>query len=106
MAYADTGATGDFKFRHVGPASPTLVRIKRAFIVGAGTAYTIAMDTAFSASDVAVAGAAGMVYVEFDGFIKNGANAGNFEFWWAQNASEAVDTTVRLGSYIQYKVVA
>jgi hypothetical protein len=104
--YVDTGATGDFKFRHVGPASPTLVRIKRAFIIGAGTAYTLAMDTAYSASDVAVAGAAGMAYVEFDGFIKNGANSGNFEFWWAQNASEAVDTTVRLGSYIEYKVVA
>lgn len=104
--YVDTGATGDFKFRHVGPASPTLVRIKRAFIIGAGTAYTIALDTAFSASDVAVAGAAGMAYVEFDGIIKNGANAGNFEFWWAQNASEAADTTVRLGSHIQYKIVA
>jgi len=98
-----TGATGDFKFRHTGPASPTLVQIKRAHIIGAGSAYAgIALDTAYSASDVAVAGAAGSGWIELDGLIHNGANAGSFGFRWAQNASEAVNTTVRAGSYIDW----
>jgi hypothetical protein len=102
----DTGATGDFKFRHAGPSSPTLVRIRRHHIIGAGTAYAgIAIDTAYSSVDVAVAGSAGPGVVEMDGIVHNGANAGNFEFQWAQNASEAVDTTVRAGSYIQYRAL-
>lgn len=99
----ETGATGDFKFRHTGPASPTLVRITRAHIIGAGSAYAgITTDSAYSASDVAVAGAAGVGWVEFDGIIHNGANAGDFAFRWAQNASQAVDTSVYAGSYIDY----
>jgi hypothetical protein len=102
-----TGSTGDFKWRHAGPASPTRVRVKRASIGGTGTAYAgIEVDVAYSAADIVVAGSAGTAWVEFDAVISNGANAGNFEFQWAQNASEAVDTTVLAGSYLEHRVVA
>jgi hypothetical protein len=102
----DTGATGDFKYRHTGPASPTRVRIKRSHVVGAGTAYAgIALDQAYSAADIAIAGAAGTGWVELEGMIQNGANAGNFQIQWAQNASEAVNTTVLQGSYIEWRVI-
>jgi len=102
----DTGATGDFKWRHAGPAAPTLVRIHRRGIIGAGTAdATILVDLAYSAADVALAGAAGAGMVMFEGIIHNGANAGNFQFQWAQNASEAVDTTVRAGSYLEWRAL-
>lgn len=101
-----TGATGDFKYRHSGPASPTSVLIKREHIIGAGTAYAgIALDTVYSAGDIAIAGVAGSGWVSFDGIITNGANAGSFEFQWAQNASEAVNTTVHAGSYLEYRIV-
>lgn len=104
LVFFDTGATGDFKWRHVGPASPTLVRILRQWVLPGGTAFAgIAIDTAFSAADLALAGTGtnGGV-VAFDGIIHNGANAGSFAFAWAQNTSDAVATIVRAGSYIDW----
>jgi hypothetical protein len=104
----DTGATGDFKWRHVGPASPTLVRLFRQWIIP-GTAVFAGMtvDTAFSAADLALAGAGttgGLIQLE--GAVHNGLNAGNFAFAWAQNTSDATATIVRAGSYLEWMQVA
>lgn len=100
--YYDTGATGDFKWRHVGPASPTLVRVYRGHILPGTTAVVVAVDTAFSAADIALAGNAGSGYIEFEVLIQNGPNAGQFSFQWAQNASDATATIVRAGSYLEW----
>lgn len=101
-----TTATGDFKFRHTGPASPTLVRIKRSNIVGGATAYaSIAVDSAFSAADVALAGTGTEGWIEMEGVIVNGTNAGSFTFAWAQNTSDAGNTIVRRGSFIEWRTV-
>lgn len=102
--FFDSGATGDFKWRHSGPASPTLVRLVRVHVVPGGAAYAgVAVDTAYSSADITLNGSASAGWVEFDAIIHNGANAGDFEFQWAQNASEAVNTTVRAGSYLDYR---
>jgi hypothetical protein len=104
--FFDTTAAGDFKFRHTGSASPTLVRLRRAHVVPGATAFAgIAVDQAFSASDVAVAGTGtNGGYVEIEGVIHN-LNAGTFAFAWAQNTSDAGNTSVRAGSYIEYMTV-
>ena len=103
----DAGATGDFKFRHTGPAIGSgLIRILRQWIVGAGAAWVApTQDTSYSAADIAIAGAAGSGRLEINGTIHNGATAGDFKLRWAQNASEAVNTTVRAGSYIEWMII-
>jgi hypothetical protein len=104
--FFDTTASADFKWRHVGPASPTLVRIKRQWLVPDSAAFAVFyafVDTAFSGVDLAVVGTGttgGCVLLE--GVVHNGANAGNFSFNWAQNTSDAGNTIVRAGSYLEY----
>lgn len=101
--YFDTTAAADFKYRHTGPASPTVARIHREHIIPAATAYIIAVDSAFSAADVTMAGTGTTGgYIRMTGVIHNGANAGNFSFAWAQNTSTAVNTTVLAGSWLKY----
>ncbi|HLC28314.1 MAG TPA: hypothetical protein VJL07_02590 [Dehalococcoidia bacterium] len=102
--FFDTGASEDFKYRHAGPASPTLVRIKRRHLVPSATSYTgIAVETAFSASDVNLlsTGTNGG-WFQLEGIIHNGANAGNFSLQWAQAAGGITSTVVRAGSYLEY----
>lgn len=106
--WLDTVAAADFKYRHTGPASPASVRIVRQDIAPSATAWeNIAVDEAYSSADVVIltAGTTGG-YVEFKGVILNGSNAGNFAFKWAQNSSDAGNTTVRAGSYIEYQIIA
>ncbi|MDB5707864.1 MAG: hypothetical protein JWN66_4980 [Sphingomonas bacterium] len=100
--YFTTTAAADFKWRHTGPASPTKVRVQHATIAAGDTAYSnIAIDTAFSTADIAVTGAAGTGWVEIDAVIANGVNAGNFGISWSQNTSDASNTTVEAGSYLE-----
>ena len=103
----DTTSAADFKFRHVGPASPTLVRLQRQTIIAGGSAFTnVGVDTAFSAADVTVNSInSGGGYVSINGIVHNGATAGTFSFQWAQNSSDAGNTIVRAGSYLEYSVV-
>ena len=102
--FFDTTAAADFKWRHNGPASPTLVRLLRRWIIPGGTAEAgIAVDTAFSAADLSVVGTGttgGTVTLE--GVVTNGLNAGTFSFSWAQNTSDAGNTIVRAGSTLEY----
>ena len=102
--FFDTGTTPDFKWRHTGPASPTLVRIvERGSVPGSGTlSFNIA--TAYSTADNTLTSSSSGTggYVSLEGIIHNGANAGDFHFQWSQNSSSATATTVRAGSYIEY----
>jgi hypothetical protein len=98
-----TTAVADFKWRHNGPASPTLVSITRRNIIAGGTSISqIAEDTAYSAADIALAASAGTGVFWCEGIITNGVNAGNFALRWAQNTLDASNTTVLAGSYIEY----
>jgi hypothetical protein len=101
----DTTAAGDFKYRHTGSATPAVVRIQRNHTLPAGTTFVIAVDAAFSAADVAMAGTGtNGGYIEWNGIIHN-TNAGTFAFAWAQNTSDAGNTIVRAGSYLEYTTV-
>ena len=100
--YFTTSAAADFKYRITGPASPTRVRIKRQAVAPGDTALSeVAVDTAYSGSDISVPGGAGSGVIEIEAVIANGATAGNFGISWAQNTSDASDTTVEAGSYIE-----
>ncbi len=106
VAFIDTGATADAKFQFTGPASPTVLRIRTESINAGATAYgNIRVETAYSqARSLAGTGTTG-AYVEFEGILHNGANAGSLMFQWGANALEAVNTILRAGSYIEYSAI-
>ena len=104
--FFDTAATPDFKWAISGPASPTLVRIRRQWIVPSGTAYAgIAIDTAATASQsITTTSGTNGGWVEFEAIWHN-LNAGTFAVQWAQATSDVGATTVRAGSYLEYAVI-
>lgn len=101
-----TGPTADFKWRHTGPAAANGILIRRQDVIAAGTADNAAVtDYAYSAADIVLAGAAGagsLGWIKMEGWIFNGANAGDFRFQWSQNTSNGETTTVARGSFIEY----
>lgn len=105
--FFDTIAVADFKYRHTGPAAPASVRIFRYSVPPSGVSMAdVKVDTGYSASDVAVTGTGSAGgFIHLDGVIENGATAGNFTFQWAQNNSNAGDTSVLSGSHIAYRRV-
>lgn len=104
--YYTTTAAADFKWRHTGPASPTRVRVKRQAILPGDTTETgIAVDTAYSASDIVMAGGTGSGIIEIDALVRNGSTAGQFGISWSQNTSDASNTTVEMGSYLEVTAV-
>lgn len=106
--FFDTVAAADFKWRHSGPAAPALIRIFRQWISPGQSAFEgMEVDTAFSIADLAVTGSGTTGgYVELDGLIHNGPNTGDFVIQWAQNSSNAGATTVRAGSYLEWRLLA
>jgi hypothetical protein len=107
VMFFDSDPAADFKWRTSGPASPTKVRIQRQNIGCGDTAPSdIAVDTAYSSSDISVAcSSATGGWIELEGVITNGSTEGYFEVHWAQETSDASDTTVLKGSFIQYKAI-
>lgn len=106
-AFFDTGATEDFKYGFTGPASPALIRMRRAAIIPGATAFLVSpVAVAYDATGIALTGTGtNGGSIEMDGIIHNGPNAGNFAFAWAQNTSGAAQTTVRAGSYLEYQII-
>ena len=102
--FFDTTAVAGFKYRHAGPAAPDLVRVHRRDIYPGGVSdLSSVVDIAYSADDIVIGGGTGDGgYIELDGIIHNGANAGDFTFQWAQEVSDATDTTVLAGSYLEF----
>lgn len=97
----------DIKFRHTGPASPTVLHLARYARTAANDDLTNeGNDTGYSGSDIAITGTWTEGIFAIDGIIHNGANAGNFAIQWAQNTSKAGALTVRAGSYLEYRIVA
>lgn len=107
VVFYDTTTAADFKYRHAGPASPTLVRIRRTGLLNSGTAFSgIGFDTAYSAADVQMLSAVATGgWVMIEGIVHNGANAGNLTFQWSQDTSDAGNTSVLAGSYAEYRKI-
>lgn len=101
--FYDTTAAGDFKIALSGPASPVGLRFMRQAILPGATAWSsVGVTTAYGAG-VALAGTGTTGgYCEGNGILSNGANAGNVSVQWAQNTSDAGNTTVLQGSMLWY----
>lgn len=99
-----TPAAGDFKHRLLGPISPSFVAISRFSIgPGSGVFGIVAVDGAYSTIDNVILGTGlSPGYLELNGIVHNGPNAGNFRFAWAQNSSNAGQTIVRAGSFLSW----
>lgn len=98
-----TSAAADFKWRHSGPAAPIALSITRRQIIAGGTSIsTIAEDSAYSSLDISMLASTGIGVVWMEGVISNGATAGDFNFEWSQNTSDASNTTVLAGSWIEW----
>lgn len=103
--FFDTGATPDFQFRINGPSTPTEVVIRGHYVAVGNTNDTDFVHTAFGTT-VAVTGTGGTTggYIEAIINLINGSNDGNVIFQWAQNTSNASNTSVLSGSHIEYMI--
>lgn len=107
VVFFDTTAAADFQWRLFGPGTPSLLRLKRSWILPGDTAYNgIKVDTAYSGGGIPLvsAGTNGG-YVQFEGILIENTS-GNVKFQWAQNTSDVGNTTVLAGSYIEYRDVS
>jgi hypothetical protein len=103
VVFFDTSAAADFKYQIQGPASPTLVRMEVKHIIAGGTAYAgQVVQTAFATSVAVAGGGTTGGFVEVNGILHNGTTADEVVFQWAQNTSDASNTTVRAGSYLEW----
>lgn len=102
--FFDTSANADFKYALNAPGSPTAVRGVRSHCIAGGTPAELAVDVAaVGSTSLAGTGTTGG-YVAFDFLWQNGSNAGTWSFQWAQDTSDASNTTVLAGSYLEYQI--
>ncbi len=113
LATDATDATGDIKFGFTFPASAVLHFSGRGphSLMASGGAFGdgefIGRNTATSGSTVASYGlSTSVIGIEITGLLIVGANAGNLQLQWAQNASDANATTVQAGSFMTLDRVA
>lgn len=108
VVFFSTDGDADFKFGFTGPSSPAVVvaRSERMGLsVPADSTPIFAHYAAYDTTGKAVTQSGDFSgTASIDAIVHNGANAGDFQFTWAQNTSNAGDTTVRAGSYLEYEV--
>lgn len=105
VIFFDTVAAADFKYSLSGPASPTLVRIRRQHIEPGGGTFTDAIDTSYTSSTSVTGTGTTGGYVMFDIIVQNGGTGDWFYFNWAQDTSNGSATTVLSGSYLMYNSI-
>ena len=93
-----TGSTPDIKIAAVGPTGAVGSLAAIASAIGGNGVYASSdqLGTAISLTT------ASTEFVRFWGAIHNGANAGNLTIQFAQNTSDASNTTVYAGSYMKW----
>jgi hypothetical protein len=103
VIHYDTPTAADFRYTVTGPSSVTAVQMTHRYIAPGATVATVAISTVFSFTDVVipeVSGTAG--YVEVDGIVHCSTTAGTVAFCWGQGTTDAGNTSVYKGSYVQY----
>lgn len=101
-----SGATPDFKYQFTGPASPTVIGYRRETTAHGASTVTNSLLSAYISTDASITvGTSGIGQIRLWGILHNGANAGTVAFAWAQNTSDASNTTVYAGSFIEYSIV-
>ena len=100
-----TATVPDFKFEIDGPASPTSVTVHGHYNPVGSPTDTSFLDNAFNTSYSVLGSSTGEGVIHFDVRLDNGSNAGEVTLQWAQNTSDAGDTSVLAGSYIEVMTV-
>jgi hypothetical protein len=95
-----SGSAGGPKAVMVGPAASTVIHGTDAKYFNSGSTDTAGQAYADQATAVHFYADNIMRPVNLQGLIINGANAGNLKLQWAQNASTAVNTTMKAGSWL------
>lgn len=98
-----TTAAGDFKFEldSTAASDPTVVTVSVDILAPGATARVSDMHSALNTT-VSVTGGAGIGHIIIRGAIVNDSAVGNLRLLWAQNTSDAGNTTVRRGSNIRW----
>lgn len=104
--FFDTSATADFKYRFNYTGTYTTFRGRVSHILPGTTASVPLMEVAIPTTTVSAAGTGTTGgFVEIDAIL-HVTNAGSVLFQWCQDTSNASNTTVLAGSYLEYKVIA
>lgn len=97
-----TAAAADIKYQVDVPASPTQYRQFSEGFAPDDTAFDLALASA--EGSVSLLGAANTEgFLRVTALLENGANAGTVSFKFAQVTSDASDTTVYAGSFLEYR---
>jgi hypothetical protein len=104
FALLTIAAASDLKFGMTGPASPGPMQVVKeyGFTTGITQGKLNAYDTT---GQLVTAGSTDSAMVALRGVIQNGANAGAWQFTWAQNVAIAENTICERGSWLHYSVV-
>lgn len=98
--YINYTAGGFFQSGITGPAVPTYVSIhSNEVLTGGAAAFNETNALSYALFANFASGSSG--YIEFDGIVINGANAGNLAFQWAQIVASG-SATVKKGSWLEY----
>lgn len=96
----NSGTTPDIKFAFTVPAAATIVwAVTNARY--SPTAADEPVTVAASGTSLGFSGNAADVAVLITGTVVNGANAGNLQLQWAQQTSDASNTTVKTNSWLR-----
>ena len=97
-----TVAAADIKYQIDIPASPTQFRQFTEGFAPDDTAFDLALASA--EGSVSILGASNTEgFLRVTALLENGANAGTVSFQFAQVSSNASDTTVYAGSFLEYR---
>ena len=101
VLFIDSGSTPDFKFAFTVPSGAVLTwGIGSSVMMNTSeTAVGSATETA-SGTAIALAGQAARRLVTVSGLVVNSTTAGNLQFQWAQNTSDAGSTKIEARSYM------
>jgi len=103
VIFFDGVAAAGFQYQFTGPSGGTK-RVERHHAGGGNTPVFQAADSSYSTTNAGLSSTnTNPGVVEFEAFHLVGASGGTFAFQWAQNTSNAGNTTVRAGSYFEYK---
>lgn len=98
-----SNAAPDFKYRFGATGSAAAIYGTITHNTNGTSSPANGVITAYHSSDQVFLGAGNFTgYATFEIRIVNGASDATFQLSWAQNTSDATNTTVHVGSYIEY----
>lgn len=107
VVFPQSNSTARLKFGFTCPTAPTRIIAHRRHEQNGGTGYAVGVfDNVQDTVGTSVAfSTTGQGIIFLDVYLNNSTNAGNITFTWAQATSDASNTSVLKGSYVEYKTV-